>query len=469
MDNEKTFSDLGSGLMPKKNKKKLSKLEKYLSKKISNNKKDIAGVAALSIGDLLYDMARVDPMYIKGAQFARPGTDINSILKIGKQNLKDISEEGQNYFDKLHSTNYTGSVHEFVTDQYMLKRGVEIEIPEKMNQPGWDRIYNGQEWQIKFGSVDNIRKAREKYPDYPVATDLETAEQYKIKYPEDAFFVLGTTPKSLTENIIADSSAASMEVYEDEELFDTGFSEFFGIATIVSVFKNVGYMSDKKTDIYTGVQNVVIDTAGRGTAMAGGATAGGLILGPIGALIGLGAGALFSKNLIDKIKIWAFCKKERDELKNAIEVYFEKALNNIDYNLIVFRLKKEQLESLNSDTFKNKILNFFRTKKEKKKRTIPDELCEYLVNRMNEEEKIKKDVYELLYSISEDKEEEGSRFRLLNKKFEDLSDAKLPELASELIKTIAKAGVQPQLIPEEGEYLYESINNFIKAIEKRGI
>ena len=57
----------------------------------------------------------------------------------------------------------------------------------------------------------------------------------------------------------------------------------------------------------------------------------------------------------------------------------------------------------------------------------------------------------------------------LNKKFEDLSDAKLPELASELIKTIAKAGVQPQLIPEEGEYLYESINNFIKAIEKRGI
>jgi len=60
-------------------------------------------------------------------------------------------------------------------------------------------------------------------------------------------------------------------------------------------------------------------------------------------------------------------------------------------------------------------------------------------------------------------------FRLLNKKFEDLSDAKLPELASELIKTIAKAGVQPQLIPEEGEYLYESINNFIKAIEKRGI
>ncbi len=456
--------------MPKKNKKKLSKLEKYLSKKISNNKKDIAGVAALSIGDLLYDMARVDPLYIKGAQFAKPKTDLNSILKIGRQNLKDISERGQSYFDKLHSTNYTGGVHEFVTDQYMLKtfKGIEIEIPENMNQEGWDRIYNGQKWQIKFGSVNNVRKAREE-DGYPVATDIETADLYREKYPEDAFYVLGTTPKSLTENIITDSSAASMEVYEDEELFDTGFSEFFGIASIVSVFKNVGYMSDKKTDMYTGVQNVIVDTAGRGTAMLGGAKIGGLVFGVPGAIVGGIGGMFLSKNLTDKFKIWAFCKKEREELKHAIEVYFEKALENINYNLKTFKLKKETLESLNADTFKNTILNFFRKEKEKKKRTIPNELCEYLINRMNEEEKIKEDVFDLLYSIQEDKEEEGNRYRLLNKKFEDLSDTKLPELANELIKTIAKAGVHPQLIPEEGEYLYESINNFIKAIEKRGI
>ena len=292
--------------------KKLSKLEKYLSKKISNNKKDTAGVAALSIGDLLYDMARVDPLYIRGAQFARPGTDLSSILTIGKQNLKDIADKGEGYFNTLHKANYTGGVHEFVTDQYMLKRGVEIEIPEKMNQRGWDRIYNGQEWQIKFGSVENIREAREKYPGYPVATDIETAAEYKTKYPEDAFFVLGTTPKSLTENIVAESSAASMEVYNDDELFETGFSEFFGIASIVSVFKNVGYMSDKKTDMFNGVQNVIVDTAGRGTLMLGGAKAGSLVLGPLGALIGIGLGAIVSRDWINKFKIWAFCEEERD-------------------------------------------------------------------------------------------------------------------------------------------------------------
>ena len=146
-----------------KKKKKLTKLEKYLSKKISNNRKDTAGVAALTIGDLLYDMGRVDPLYIRGAQFARPGTDINTIFEIGKQNLKDLSEKGQAYFDKLHSVNYTGGVHEFVTDQWMLKNNVEITMPETMNQAGWDRIYNGQKWQIKFGSVENVREARLKY------------------------------------------------------------------------------------------------------------------------------------------------------------------------------------------------------------------------------------------------------------------------------------------------------------------
>lgn len=450
-------------------KKAKSKLEKYLSKKISNNKKDTAGVAALSIGDLIYDMARVDPLYIRGAQFARPGTDLSSILKIGKQNLKDIAAEGEGYFNTLHKANYTGGVHEFVTDQYMLKRGVEIEIPEKMNQAGWDRIYNGQEWQIKFGSVENIRKAREKYPEYPVATDIETAAQYNTKYPDDAFFVLGTTPKSLTENIVAESSAASMEVYEDDELFDTGFSEFFGIASIVSVFKNVGYMSDKKTDMYSGVQNVIVDTAGRGTLMLGGAKAGGLVLGPLGALIGIGIGAIFSRDWINKFKIWAFCEEERDHLINAIEIYIKKAIENINYNLDTFKKKRKKIESLNSDTFLNTILKIFRKKEETKKKTIPNELCEYLVKRMNVELEMKEDVLDLLYSIQEDKEEEGSKYRLLNKKFEDLSDTKLPELTNELIKTIAEAGVQPQLLPEEGDYLIESVNNFIQATQKRGI
>ena len=66
-----------------------------------------------------------------------------------------------------------------------------------MNQSGWDRIYNGQKWQIKFDSVENVREARLKYEQYPVATNIETAELYHKKFPEDAMFVLGRSFYSL--------------------------------------------------------------------------------------------------------------------------------------------------------------------------------------------------------------------------------------------------------------------------------
>ena len=71
-------------------KKKPSELEKFLTKKVFNKKAEAGAAAALSIGDLIYDMARIDPVYVKGAQFSRPkAVDISSKFKIGKQNIKD--------------------------------------------------------------------------------------------------------------------------------------------------------------------------------------------------------------------------------------------------------------------------------------------------------------------------------------------------------------------------------------------
>ena len=88
---------------------------------------------------------------------------------------------------------------------------------------------------------------------------------------------------------------------------------------------------------------------------------------------------------------------------------------------------------------------------------------------MNGELEAKENVLELLYAIQEDKGEEGSKYKLLNEKFEDLSDTKLPELTNELIKKIGEAGVQPQLLPEQGQHLMSSLNEFINATQKRGI
>ena len=69
-----------------------SELKKFLDRKAFNKKAETSGAAALSIGDLIYDMARIDPTYVKGAQFSRPeAVDISSKFKIGKQNINIVS------------------------------------------------------------------------------------------------------------------------------------------------------------------------------------------------------------------------------------------------------------------------------------------------------------------------------------------------------------------------------------------
>ena len=125
-----------------KKKNKVSELEKFLARKAFNKKAETSGAAALSIGDLIYDTARIDPTYVKGAQFSRPeAVDISSKFKIGKQNIKDMEAvrpgkalQGEDYSEYLHEVNYRGGVQEFLTDRWMFERNVEIEIPTKMNQ-----------------------------------------------------------------------------------------------------------------------------------------------------------------------------------------------------------------------------------------------------------------------------------------------------------------------------------------------
>ena len=74
-----------SKLTSKKKENKVSELEKFLARKAFNKKAETSGAAALSIGDLIYDMARIDPTYVKGAQFSRPeAVDISSKFKIWK-------------------------------------------------------------------------------------------------------------------------------------------------------------------------------------------------------------------------------------------------------------------------------------------------------------------------------------------------------------------------------------------------
>ena len=60
--------------MPKKEQER-SKLAKFLARKISTKKIETSGLAALTFGDLIYDMVRVDQRYISGVDFSRPSKE----------------------------------------------------------------------------------------------------------------------------------------------------------------------------------------------------------------------------------------------------------------------------------------------------------------------------------------------------------------------------------------------------------
>ena len=122
--------------------------------------------------------------------------------------------------------------------------------------------------------------------------------------------------QSLTENIVSDGKAASMEVYENEEFFGTGINETLGLAAIIPVIKNISYLADDKTDLSTAAQNVVTDTIAVGTGMSIGSAIGAAV-DPIGTLVGAVGGAFLAKN-VDSAKISLFCEEEEAYLQDCI-------------------------------------------------------------------------------------------------------------------------------------------------------
>jgi len=435
-------------------KEKKSALAKYLKRKISKNKKEALGIAAISFGDLIYDLSRIDPRYILGANFARPSANISSKFKIGKQNLRDLVDPrdgqplfGEDYLDHLHNVNYAGATHEFVTDSFMRSKGVEVVIPDKMNQPDWDRIYNGEAWQIKFNTLQGIRESRLKNPEIRVATDIETAELYKKKFPEDAEDVIGTTPQSITKEIVDEGKEASMEVYEDEELFETGLPEFLGIASIVSTVKNLHYLSEKKTNTETALENIVFDTVGKGVGMIAGAKIGSMFFPGLGTIIGGIVGHFIGGEIINDFKIETYCKKELEELEKSLKEYKEATDKVFERNKYTIDNKIELLKvTLGSESYRKKYL---------KENKISAELYDFLIEKF----------------VSEKKRLErlNSRKEFWLKDYDTMSKSKILGIVEKYLDNNNQIGIPFPFLKEETKNLINSADQFVDAIKKRGI
>jgi len=444
------------------NTKMQTSLGKFLTKKIAKNKKEISGIAGLTFGDLIYDVVRVDQSYIDGVNFSRPSKDLSSIFKIGKQNISESSDK----LNILHERNYSGYTHEFVTDQWARTRGEEVIIPEKFNQPGYDRIYNGEKFQIKFDSLDGIREHRSKYPDIKVRTDIETAEAYKERFPEDVEMVFGTVPKSLTENYVLEGKEATMEVFQNEELFETGLPETFGIAAIIPAIKNFSYLVDEKLNLAQAAKNITGDTLAYGLGMSWGAAIGAAI-DPFTTAIGAVGGAYYTKKVWDWAKVSLFCSDEEAQLQDDIISYVKALRKKLFQNQKTLEKKANKWKStFGSAVYRKKVL---------RETKITKELYQYIINRMRNEYKDKNQTLKFLDKII--KMNKSNKFDfddiidkvLTPKEEKEYSGSKLPSIATKFRIKGMNVGISHKFLEKETKQLVNSIENFVKAIQKYGV
>lgn len=132
--------------------------------------------ATLSVGDLLYDTFRIDPLAVEGIDFAR-AADLSDILHLarfaeGLAALSGRSETGA--IAQLH-----GYVAERVAAHALLAMGADVSFPATSTQAGWDLLVNGQRFQVKcLATPAGVHEHLSRYPDIPVICNSELGRYF---------------------------------------------------------------------------------------------------------------------------------------------------------------------------------------------------------------------------------------------------------------------------------------------------
>ena len=240
-------------------------LTEQLKKKVAKVKlKETGTFVSISAGDLIYDILRVDPRVIEGVDFFRKD-DLSSVFAFGKKEILERKDKSIESLEGLHNT-YTGYTFERVVALDFQKRGAEVVFPKSSTQSGYDLVINGEKFQVKTqgDGINMLENHFEKYPNIKVISNTEAYESFLDKYPEKSHMVLNSGfSHTYNQNLVKESTDASVEIFEDNNLFGTAIPEILGIVSIISIGKNFKYYIDGKTDFDTALKNVAIDSVGK--------------------------------------------------------------------------------------------------------------------------------------------------------------------------------------------------------------
>ncbi len=135
---------------------------------------EMAAVATLSVGDMLYNAVSIDPAALAAADFSR-SEDIGDIFQFGAfakhvGSMSEVAAAGA-------GNNLRGYVSEQLVAARLAEVGHVVSFPETSNNAGFDLLVDGVPFQVKcLQSIEGLRTHFAKYPDMPVYANSELAE-----------------------------------------------------------------------------------------------------------------------------------------------------------------------------------------------------------------------------------------------------------------------------------------------------
>ena len=173
------------------------------------------------------------------------------------------------------------------------------------------------------------------------------------------------------------------------------------------------------------------------------------------------------KSKESEYKVGFFCEEEEAQLEDDIIAYIKALRKKLMKNQKILEKKAKRWKAtFGSAVHRRKVL---------KETKLTKELYEYIIQRMRNEYKDKNKNFKFIEKII--KMDQDRRFEfsdiiyewLTPKKHKEYSDSKLPIIAAEASQLGIKVGISPEFLPKETSKLLDSIEKFVKAVQKRGI
>lgn len=309
---------------------------------------DSVSVAALSMGDLLYSLAAIDPQVVAAADFAS-SDEITNSFDFAVNLLARMDgrwRERESLEGLVNSTK--GYVMEQLAATKLVADGHVVELPDAPNQPGLDLIVDGQPFQVKcLADSGGLAEHFHQYPGIPVIANSELIEDqvdWPVEWRDKVFFLEGHT-----NELISDVTERS--VMETKDLGDNDVPEF---ALAYVAVRQLWKLKKGQVTAPEAASDLLIQGSTRaGLAVAGGfvgKSIGLLVLGPAGALVGgalgpvvaqAGAGRL-APRIRKAVRLRPKVDRGIDDTCDALSHDVEKA---IDQMLAVLRRKHRLIGS----------------------------------------------------------------------------------------------------------------------------